>query len=183
MLLDIIPGTGFICLTFKTDSKAPSYLLSNWKAHDPYFSNFEILVDTESICVHGYTSKKPIAYEMETNAKEWTTLFLEYTVKDKEIYFHYFLLNADEHLMGEFSFDAPILSRGGYSLGSRHDDSTENSFSGYVACLEFYHNPSQERFPPDIRMVISEHQKVELLVEPQSTGNGAAKRKRVESEC
>ena len=181
ILLDINPGTGFICITFKTNSKAPSYLLSNYIPDDTYFRNFEILVDMESICVHGYSSKKPDAYEIPTNAKEWTTLFLEYTVKDKEIHFNY-MLNADENQIGEFSFSAPILTKGGYSLGSRHDDSAKDSFSGDIACLEFYHNPSQERFPLDLRMVISEHQKVELKLESQRRGNGA-KRKKVESGC
>ena len=182
ILLDINPGTGFICITFKTNSKTPSYLLSNYIPDDTYFSNFEILVDMETICVQGYSSKKPDEYGIPTNAKEWTTLFLEYTVKDKEIHFHY-MLNADKDQIGEFSLSKPILTKGGYTLGQRHAVvSTKDSFSGDIACLESYHNPSQERFPLDLRMVISEHQKVELMLESQSRGNGA-KRKRVESGC
>ena len=179
ILLDTNPGTGFICFTFKTNSKTPSYLLSNWIPDDTYFRNFEILVDMESICVHGYSSKKPDAYEIPTNAREWTTLFLEYTVKDKEIHFHY-MLDADKDQIGEFSLSAPISTKGGYTLGQRHAVPTKNSFSGDIACLEFYHNPSQERFPLDLCMVISKNQKVELMPESQSLENGA-KRKRVES--
>ena len=179
ILLDTNPGTGFICFTFKTNSKTPSYLLSNYIPDDKYFSNFEILVDMKTICVQGYSSQKIYEYGIATNAKDWTTLFLEYTVKDKEIHFHY-MLDADKDQIGEFSLSAPISTKGGYTLGQRHAVPTKNSFSGDIACLEFYHNPSQERFPLDLCMVISKNQKVELMPESQSLENGA-KRKRVES--
>ena len=102
-------------------------------------------------------------------------------LKDKDIHFHY-MLNADKDQIGEFSLSVPISTKGGYTLGQRHAVPTENSFSGDIACLEFYHNPSQERFPLDLCMVISKNQKVELMPESQSLENGA-KRKRVESGC
>ena len=180
-LFEIIPGTGFICITFKTNSKEPSYLLSVLPPHDTKFQNFGIMVDIDSICIHGYISKKPIAYEIKTTAKEWTTLFLEYSVKDHEIHFN-FMLNADKSQVGSLSLSAPKKNMGCYTVGCRYDNSEENSFLGEIAGLELFHNPSEERFPPDVAMLISKNQKVELPDEQKDqaqTLNNGAKRKKL----
>ena len=163
ILFDNLQGTGYLCITFKTNSDIRTCLLSNWRPHDRLFQNLEIMVDGETICVHGYESKKPTGYEISyATAKKFTTLFLEYNVKNHEIHFNY-MLNADKDQSGNFLLSTPLAVQGGFSLGSRFTASSEQppAFSGDIASLEMYFNESsQERFPPEIAMLISQKQKV-----------------------
>ena len=157
--IECIPGSGFLAITFLTDSDAIQTLVGRHRKKDFLMQNFEINVTTTEIFVCGYLKKKPIQIPIMHNCRKWTTFFLQYTITpQKDIHFEY-MINADINQKGQFSLNAARGTMPGMTLASRENGSQH--FSGKIHALEIYFTEnSKERIPDEISLLVSRDQKI-----------------------
>ena len=160
-----ITGSGYLAITFQTDSDHTQTLIGRYRKRDPLLQNFEINVTTNEIFVCGYAKNKPIQIPIMHNCRNWTTLFLQYTITpSKEMHFEY-MLDADIDQKGQFSLHASRGAKPSMILGAREDHT--QYFSGKIHALDIYFTEnSNERIPDPISLLVSRHQKVKSHVIP-----------------
>ena len=153
------PGSGFIAITFQTDSDHMQTLIGRHRKKDRLHQNFEINVTINEIFVSGYQSGKIVEIPIMKNCRKWTTFFLQYTITPfRQIHFEY-MIDADIDHKGQFTFELSRGSRPKVTLGSREDFS--QPFSGKIAGVEAYFTEnSKERIPDELALLVSRNQKI-----------------------
>lgn len=154
-LLPNIPNTyGFLCITFRA-STVDQVLLSDYQKEIASTGYCEIkLLATGEIFIHVHTAvaviQPPISYN------NWTTLFIECSSGETTTHYSY---RIKEH-SGSFVGPTTTEGRGGFSLGSRWDDTL--FFNGQIASLEMYSIENSASFPEGIKKTVIKNQSIKL---------------------
>ena len=161
-IIECIRGYGYICITFKVDGEEEQALITNYKAKDPLKNFHEISVTTSEINIRGYMQNKPSQHTIQHDCRNWTTLFLDYTIHESahSIEFTY-ILDNDPSMQGSFTFQSPIASLSGGNVGGRKDGT--KVFSGALHGLEFYHTASPKPLPQSLKELLINRQQVKHL--------------------
>ena len=107
------------------------------------------------------------------DCRNWTTLFLQYSITPtKEIHFEY-MINADIDQKGQFSLQASRGSSPSMTLGAR--ENRTQYFSGKIHALDIYFTEnSNGRIPDPILMLVSRDQKIKShMVSPRDPNDHA----------
>ena len=158
-LIQPLTGSGFICLTFKTDTDELQTIIGKFHKRDMIHQNFEIKCWPTEIFVCGYLKGKYIELPIIHDCRKWTTLYLGYTVsKTSELTINY-MLNADIDSKGQIILNAAKMSQPGVTVGCRQNET--QYFSGQISALEVYFSENQqESIPDEISMLVSLNQKI-----------------------
>ena len=80
MIIHLLEGYGYCCITFKTDSDKEQILFTNFeKELDPLHQLHEITITNDTINVYGYVKGKLTVHPIQHNCRNWTTFFIDYT--------------------------------------------------------------------------------------------------------
>ena len=162
--MDIMPGYGFFCVTFKTQGVKEQVLFSNYDSANPTHPPNELLVSKSKILICGVKSEKSANFSIDHDCREWTTLFVEWNInQNREKTSCRYIINNDIKLTGYFSFDTYWIHADFIAIGIRKDGSLL-SFNGGMRAIEFYfssHALDDQYLPTSLRDKIIESQCVE----------------------
>ena len=158
MIVDLLEGYGYCCVTFKTDSDKEQVLITNYeKEIDPLHELHEISVTNDTINVYGYFNGKLTAHPIQHNCRDWTTFFIDYTNHGDDLPTEYtYVINNDARMQGSFSFQRPIIAKSGGYIGGRKDGT--KSFSGPIAGIETYSTKTPKPIPMSLKQLIIDSQ-------------------------
>ena len=156
-LIDNRPGSGFIAVTFLTDSDETQTLAGKFSQRDRFHQNFEISVTSTDIFISGYSKKKPIDHPINHDCRKWTTFLLTYTTTPhRETHFEY-MIDGNINKKGHFTLDSSRVSTNNLTLGCRQNNT--RYFSGKIHALEiFFTKASRDPVPEEICLLISNYQ-------------------------
>ena len=144
-LLPNHPGTyGFICLTFRTSDDQEQTIVSNYDVGEPHFH--EIFATSTEIGILGMETGKTKRFIIQHSCRNWTTLFVEYAAGTYQTQGRY-IINNDQKLTGDFTFDSIGDMDSGFSVGGRYDNT--RFLQGEIASIEMYHVKAKKDTPPD----------------------------------
>ena len=134
--------TGFICITFRTQSDRQDQVLIS--GPDPgneravirliKVSQTDIMIQIGEVTEH-----------IQISCKDWTTLFIEYNDDGDLTHFTYEV----EGIIGSFTAPSPITLTQGFNLGCKWHET--EYFEGQIASVEFYDNYEAKGTPlPDV---------------------------------
>ena len=110
----ILPGYGYVCITFKVDGDGEQVLITK-EHHDDRFREFhEISVTQTEINISGYLQNKLIKIPIQHNCRNWTTFFLDYTTHEPANTSEFtYILDNDPRMQGSFTLQRPCASQSG----------------------------------------------------------------------
>ena len=131
--MDLKPGYGFFCVTFKTQGVKEQALFSNHDKNNPDSPANELLVNKSKISICGVKNEKSATFSIDHDCRDWTTLFVEWNVDGKlnETSCRY-IINNDKKLTGHFSFDTYWMRSNFIAIGDRNDSSLHCEQSSFT---------------------------------------------------
>ena len=158
--IECLPGYGYLCITFCVQGEGEQVLITNHKPRDVLKNFHEISVTGHEINIWGYRNNKPACETIQHNCRNWTTLFLDYTVSTNvELTY---ILDNDPHLQGHFAFQDPRACQAGVYIGGRHDNT--RFLTGAIHAIELYYTRQvQKPIPQSMKELVIKSQQIRSM--------------------
>ena len=157
----VIPGYGYVCITFKVDGEGEQVLISkDHPAHDRFREFHEISVTQTEINISGYLENKPTKIPIQHNCRNWTTFFLDYTTHDAVQTSEFtYILDNDSRMQGSFTLQRPrVYTLGAYIGGLKYGT---KAFVGSLHGIELYHTKIPQPIPQTLKELIIKTQQIQ----------------------
>ena len=129
-------------------------LLTNCRSEEDKDCFHEITVSGSAIVITSTEQDEIQKVSIKHNCKEWTTLYIEYSVIKTEPTHYTYIINGET---GTFNFKSPDMISSGLLLGGRYDDT--RFFKGEISSLEVYFTASSNNnLPQPLRNLIINNQ-------------------------
>ena len=151
-------GYSYVCITFRVQADTEQAIISNFDPDNPDEPFQEISATSTEIRIWGGSSDSiPIYVTVQHDTRDWTTLFVDWTVHtDYRLHCNY-IINNDPATIGSYEFTDLGIHTTGFSIGGRYNDT--KFMTGTISALDVYCNwQCTQSIPSSLRHLIVSNQ-------------------------
>ena len=154
-------GYSYMCVTFRVQADTEQTIMSNYDPDNPDEGFQEISATSTEIKIWGISKdEKPIYDTIQHDTRDWTTLFIDWTVHTNYRTHCNYIINNDPATIGSYEFSNLGIHNPGFSIGGRYNDT--KFMTGTISALEVYCNiHCTKSIPSSLRHLIISNQMVE----------------------